>query len=133
MTIKTFISQLVPSDGPSALDYILPRSFSISMCGPYPLRQHIKPENSPSGGELCLSFDNLSVSPVELESIKPGVKGNTVEVRLKASTLRGNYQFFYLESPEVDMDVGGDWARYPSGLTLMKKTLPQPKKNIIVW
>lgn len=113
MTIKTFISQLVPSDGPSALDYILPRSFSISMCGPYPLRQHIKPENSPSGGELCLSFDNLSVSPVELESIKPGVKGNTVEVRLKASTLRGNYQFFYLESPEVDMDVGGGMGALP--------------------
>ena len=88
MTIDGFLSRLASlSDSPAEHPF-LPPVFTIADAGPFPLKQHIKPDGHTLGGELLLSFDSLSVAPVILGAVQSGSDKRHFSVTLEPASLR---------------------------------------------
>ena len=107
MLLDHFVSSITSPHSTDSLDGVLPPFFSISECGPYSLRQHIDLPGSQIGGELLLSLNELSVTPVSLASVESGFDKRQLKVTLNPAALKGRYELFCLENPRVTMDTGG--------------------------
>ena len=114
MTIDGFLSRLASLSDPSAEHPFLTPVFSIADAGPFPLKQHIKPDGHPLGGELLLSFDHLKVEPVTLVAVQPGSNTGQFNVTLGPASLSGRYQLFYNECAQVTLDTGGLMGALPA-------------------
>ena len=114
MTIDSFLSRLASISDSSIGRPILPPAFSITDAGPFPLKQHIKPDGHPLGGELLLSLDNLTVEPVTLVAVQPGINKRQFNVTLGPASLTGRYQLFYNECAQVTLDTGGLMGALPA-------------------
>ncbi|MGA8133073.1 MULTISPECIES: hypothetical protein [Pseudomonas] len=106
-TIDDFLPKLTAASGPASLTATLPRQFSVSACGPYPLATHVDIPGNANGGELLLAFSDISVSPVKLVSIVPDRDASRIVVTLAPMQLSGTYDLFGLESARVQLDTGG--------------------------
>lgn len=111
--IDDFLAKLITATGPSSLAATLPEAFSVSASGPYPLAKHVEIPGNPTGGELLLSFDNISVAPIALALIAPDATAKRITVTLKPARLTGTYDLFGLENPKVELDTGGALAPIP--------------------
>lgn len=114
MLLDHFVSSITSPHSTDSLDGVLPPFFSISECGPYSLRHHIDLPGSQIGGELLLSLNELSVTPVSLASVESGFDKRQLKVTLNPAALKGRYELFCLENPRVTMDTGGLLGRLPS-------------------
>lgn len=106
-TIDDFLPKLTAASGPVSLAATLPRQFSVSACGPYPLASHVDIPSNSNGGELLLALNDISVSPVTLLSIVPDHDTRRIVVTLAPMQLNGTYELFGLESAKVQLDTGG--------------------------
>ena len=114
MTIDGFLSRLASLSDSSAEHPFLPPVFTIADAGPFPLKQHIKPDGHTLDGELLLSFDSLSVAPVILGAVQSGSDKRHFSVTLEPASLRGKYQLYYNECAQVTLDTGGFMAPLPA-------------------
>lgn len=113
MAIEQFLSRVISSKGPSELELTLPSIFSIAELGPYPLCQYYKLSESDLGGELQMAFEDISFTPVTVAAVQSGSDKRQFKLTLKPSVLKGHYQLFCLQSPEITMDIGGLMGRLP--------------------
>lgn len=111
MVIEQFLSRVFSEEGSRELELTLPSAFSIAALGPYPLCQYFKLPESDLGGELQLAFENISFAPVTVAAVRSGPDKGQLKVTLESSVLKGHYQLFCLQSPEVTMDIGGSMGR----------------------
>lgn len=114
MTIDSFLSRFGSTREPSIEYPILPATFSIADAGPFPLKQHIKPDGHPLGGELLLSFEHLIVEPVTFIAVQPDSHHRQLNVTLGPVSLSGRYQLFYNECAQVTLDTGGLMGALPA-------------------
>lgn len=114
MNIDQFTSRLANVHNTSKSHLLIPPTFSITAAGPYPLRQHITLDDGGKGGELLLSFEDVSVTPVTLASVQTGADKRHLKITLQPSVMTGRYTLFCLEGPEVTMDTGGLMGTLPA-------------------
>lgn len=106
-TITDFLAKLTAANSASSLVDTLPKTFPLTVSGPYPLAKHVDIPGSQVGGELLLSLRQLNVAPIAVQSIEPDADRGRVTVTLNAATLTGHYEIFGLETPEITLDTGG--------------------------
>ena len=124
MNADQFIAKLNDGNGPDSLYGVIPKIFTISAAGPYPLAKHVEIAGSDIGGELLIGFSDLAVKPVQIVAITPDPAGDRVTVTLAPSELSGRFELFALETPQVELDTGGLMA--PLALVAMQSAGDTP-------
>ncbi|MFN3945403.1 MAG: hypothetical protein ACK4K7_10780 [Allosphingosinicella sp.] len=117
-SIQSFFTRLSANSGPGTLAGALPIHFSVTSAGPFPLAGHVAVPGSEIGGSLMIEFARLEFGPLAIADVALGPDEDEgtqeVTVTLGAAQLQGHYELFGLESPSIDLDIGGAVRPFPA-------------------
>ena len=101
-----FLQNLSDSYG-DILGRRLPADMAINGMGPYPLARDIDFPGTGESGELLVTIDGATVSPVRITAASGDVAKGTATFTVEAMQLAGTYDIYGIEQPKIELDIGG--------------------------